>query len=207
MPNKNKTQKVDAPENASRYCRVVGASIVDQQGRGDGAYDLHDVKGTPEEVGAKIAASLKESSLSSAAEGDAIENGETLTLTLTIDISADRAKGALAWAVQQVRDSYVGQHPVKEMFFIETFDEGRWVILEEGGWDDIVQAHDFYKAEVGVTGRIVRIKQGDNYAVPYSSTLSPVPAREMSDLEKLTRDFVSRAMVQITEERNQKGQG
>src|SRR5262252_6471985 len=65
MPNKNKTQKVDAPENASRYCRVVGASIVDQQGRGDGAYDLHDVKGTPEEVGAKIAASLKESSLSS----------------------------------------------------------------------------------------------------------------------------------------------
>jgi len=198
MPNKKTTTKVDAPENASRYCRVVGASIVDQQGRGDGAYNLLDVHGTPEQVGANIAASLKESDLSSVAEG-------ALTLTVTIEISADRAKSALAWAVNQTRDTYVGDHPVKEMFFIEVQREGRWEILEEGGWNDIVAAHDFFKSEVGVTGRIVRIAQGENFAVPYSSALAAVPASKMSDLEKLTRDFIAQAMAQITEERNQKG--
>lgn len=46
-----------------RQATIVGASIEDEGGRGDGAYSLLDVTGTPAEIGFEIACALKESDL------------------------------------------------------------------------------------------------------------------------------------------------
>lgn len=69
----------------ARFCSIENASIELPDGGGDGAYDLLDVAGTPEEVGAKIAESLKESFLMS---GDKCypDDGE-IFITLRIKIT------------------------------------------------------------------------------------------------------------------------
>ena len=46
-----------------RFCKIIDASVELADGGGDGAYDLHDVTGGPEEIGAAIAASLKETEM------------------------------------------------------------------------------------------------------------------------------------------------
>lgn len=48
---------------SDRICQIVSGSVEDETGAGDGAYDLHDVVGTPEEIGKAVADSLKEGDL------------------------------------------------------------------------------------------------------------------------------------------------
>jgi hypothetical protein len=77
---------------AERTCEVVFAGI----GRSDedllpivncddGAYDLHDVKGSPGEIGQAIADSLRESDMMAGSRGGfLVEDGADLYLTVKI---------------------------------------------------------------------------------------------------------------------------
>lgn len=48
---------------STRLCLIESASVVDSNDAGDGAYDLHDQTGTPDEIGKAIADSLKTTDL------------------------------------------------------------------------------------------------------------------------------------------------
>src|SRR5687767_4954845 len=68
-----------------RICQIVDGSLLDAEGRGDGAYDLLDVAGTPEEIGKAIADSLREADLGNGSNGDVLEGqGRDLFLELRI---------------------------------------------------------------------------------------------------------------------------
>lgn len=67
-----------------RPCHIVSASIEEENGAGDGAYDLLDVAGTPDEIGKAIADSLKETDLYSGRRPSAIDAGLDLYLTVKI---------------------------------------------------------------------------------------------------------------------------
>ena len=42
-----------------RLCHIVSASVEEENGAGDGAYDLFDTVGTPDEIGKAIQAGLQ----------------------------------------------------------------------------------------------------------------------------------------------------
>jgi hypothetical protein len=67
-----------------RLCHIVSASVEEENGAGDGAYDLFDRVGTPDEIGNAIAESLKEADLFSGRRPSAIDAGQDLYLTVRI---------------------------------------------------------------------------------------------------------------------------
>jgi hypothetical protein len=67
-----------------RLCHIVSASVEEENGAGDGAYDLFDRVGTPDEIGKAIAESLKEADLFSGRRPSAIDAGHDLYLTVSI---------------------------------------------------------------------------------------------------------------------------
>jgi len=67
-----------------RVCHIVAASVEEESGAGDGAYDLFDQTGTPDEIGKAIADSLKEADLYSGRRPSAIDAGHDLYLTVRI---------------------------------------------------------------------------------------------------------------------------
>lgn len=69
---------------SQRLCRIVSGSVEEENGAGDGAYDLFDVVGTPDEIGKAIADSLKEADLYSGRRSSAIDAGHDLYLTVRI---------------------------------------------------------------------------------------------------------------------------
>jgi len=77
-----------------RFCTIIHGGVGrDENAADDGAYDLLDVSGTPEEVGRAIAESLKATDLWNAQGGGAIEDrGRPVFLNLTIRI--ERAAGS-----------------------------------------------------------------------------------------------------------------
>lgn len=76
----------------ARFCVIDMASIEDEDGAGDGAYGLHDVCGTPEEIGKAIAETLAECDMSMGPAWSYIDNGEPLYLNIRIKVAAE-AKG------------------------------------------------------------------------------------------------------------------
>lgn len=74
-----------------RLCHIVSASVEEENGAGDGAYDLLDVAGTPDEIGKAIADSLKEADLFSGRRPSAIDAGLELYLTVRIQFCGPEA--------------------------------------------------------------------------------------------------------------------
>ena len=75
-----------------RYCRIIDGSVgSDTNAADDGAYDLFQVAGTPEELGAMIADSLNASELYGGECGSYVENGIPIYLKLTIRIAPSQA--------------------------------------------------------------------------------------------------------------------
>ncbi len=70
-----------------RVCEITNASCEDAEGRGDGAYSLLDVSGSPEEIGKAIADALKEGDLGSG-NRSAINDGKELFLNVRIKFKA-----------------------------------------------------------------------------------------------------------------------
>jgi hypothetical protein len=66
-----------------RLCGIVYGAVEMADGGGDGAYDLHDIVGTPEEIGAAITKSLQETSLMRG-QTDVLEEGGELYLVVKI---------------------------------------------------------------------------------------------------------------------------
>ncbi len=69
---------------AKRYCVVDQASITMKDGGGDGAYDLHDVAGSPEEIGKAIGESLAASDICSGRQDSFLADGAELYLRVTV---------------------------------------------------------------------------------------------------------------------------
>jgi hypothetical protein len=68
-----------------RMCHVEYASIgTEESPDADGAYDLHDIEGTPEEIGKAIADSLKDADVYRGGSYSLIESGHELVLNLRI---------------------------------------------------------------------------------------------------------------------------
>lgn len=75
----------------ARFCKIVDADISDETGAGDGAYDLLDVSGTPDEVAKEIAGSLKECDILRGGKVALLaDEGQALTLTICIRITAEK---------------------------------------------------------------------------------------------------------------------
>lgn len=72
-----------------RYCKIITAEITElNSSAGDGAYDLHDVSGTPQEVGNKIGDCLAEIDLMRGGRKYLLEDcQEDLVLNLSVRIS------------------------------------------------------------------------------------------------------------------------
>lgn len=68
----------------SRQCHIVSAFLEKENASGDGAYDLFDLVGTPEEIGKAIADSIKAADLFSGRCPSAIDAGHDLFLTVKI---------------------------------------------------------------------------------------------------------------------------
>jgi hypothetical protein len=60
----------------TRHCVIDSASIELENGAGDGAYDLLDVSGTPDEIGKAIADSLRDSDMSRGPEWFFLKDGD-----------------------------------------------------------------------------------------------------------------------------------
>jgi hypothetical protein len=75
---------------SARLCQIVAASLENASGAGDGAYDLHDVTGTPETIGKAIVESLQTGDLYSSRRPSAIGAGEDLYLCLKIKFCEPR---------------------------------------------------------------------------------------------------------------------
>lgn len=72
----------------NRVCRIVCGGVGDDRAAdGDGAYDLHDVTGTPEEIGRAIADSLRETFMMRGHHTEFPSPGMPLYMTLTICIA------------------------------------------------------------------------------------------------------------------------
>jgi hypothetical protein len=69
-----------------RICHIVSGSVEEESGAGDGAYDLFNKVGTPDEIGKVIAESLKECDLYSGRCPSAIDAGHELYLTVRIKV-------------------------------------------------------------------------------------------------------------------------
>lgn len=69
-----------------RICQIVDGSVELENGAGDGAYDLFNVVGTPDDIGKAIAESLKECDLFSGGTHSEIEAGQDLYLNVRIKL-------------------------------------------------------------------------------------------------------------------------
>lgn len=69
----------------ARTCTIVDGSIEDEDGKGDGAYTLLDVTGTPDEVGLAIAAGLRDCDLV-CGKVSLLDAGKDVFLTLRIKV-------------------------------------------------------------------------------------------------------------------------
>ena len=67
-----------------RQCTIESASIEDADGKGDGCYDLLDVKGTPKKIAKAIASALREGDLASGNTCAIDDNGQALYLNVRI---------------------------------------------------------------------------------------------------------------------------
>jgi hypothetical protein len=74
---------------SERICHIVDATIELEDGGGDGAYDLFDRVGSPDDIGKLIAASLKEADLLSGRRllGAVEDRGQDAYLVLKIKFS------------------------------------------------------------------------------------------------------------------------
>lgn len=76
------------PAITTRYATITDGSLEGADGDGDGAYDLLDVSGTPDEMGARIGAYLATAGLDCGSDGDLPSDTEPVFLTLRIRIDA-----------------------------------------------------------------------------------------------------------------------
>ncbi len=67
-----------------RMCQIVGGSVELENGAGDGAYDLLNVVGSPDDIGKAIAESLKECDLFVGGTRSEIKAGRDLYLNVRI---------------------------------------------------------------------------------------------------------------------------
>lgn len=75
-----------------RFCRIVSASVEKADGGGDGAYDLHEVSGSPDKIGEAIADSLDKTEMMCGARSDWLPNdGADLYLVLKIKFGVRRS--------------------------------------------------------------------------------------------------------------------
>lgn len=75
------------PEQFKRHCTVYGAAVgKDDSTDDDSAYDLLDVSGTPEEIGAAVAASLRDTDLTRGGKWGYLENGKPIYLRICVRI-------------------------------------------------------------------------------------------------------------------------
>lgn len=70
-----------------RECKIISGSLEVESGAGDGAYDLLDVEGTPEEVGQAIGESLALCDIMTGGCDSILAGGTDLFLNLRIKIS------------------------------------------------------------------------------------------------------------------------
>ncbi len=71
-----------------RQCKITNGWVGDSETcAADGAYDLLDVSGTPEEIGKAIADSLRESDIMQGRDLLLADRGADIFLTVTIRIS------------------------------------------------------------------------------------------------------------------------
>lgn len=68
-----------------RTCKIIDGQVGKTPAADDdGAYDLLDVEGTPEEVGKAIADSLAEADLFGGGQGTYLERGQPIYINITI---------------------------------------------------------------------------------------------------------------------------
>lgn len=74
----------------NRVCTIVSGGVgCDQDAGDDGAYDLLDVSGTPEEIGKAIAESLAGFDVCAGREATFGDKGQDVYLTVTIRVSQE----------------------------------------------------------------------------------------------------------------------
>jgi hypothetical protein len=74
-----------------RHCKIITGSVGDDESAdGDGAYDLLDVEGTPEEVGKAIADSLREGFMIRGTRGPCFPDDAPMFIRLTVRVCRDK---------------------------------------------------------------------------------------------------------------------
>lgn len=121
-----------------RLCGIVYGAIEDAQGRGDGAYDLLDIVGTPKQIGDAIASSLEQSSLMTGCR-DIIEEGGDVYLVVKVkfcdpDKCGPRTDAQMIGAEEVVVDAACDNSQA-------------WHDCGEGPWECVVSAAEFAHAE------------------------------------------------------------